>query len=427
MTVNGKPVVGVIGLGKLGLPLAITLAMGGYEVIGHDIDPARMTSAALAPWEVAPAGTGSLLDAYTSSGVHMRFADLDTAVNQTDCVLVAVETPHEPRYEGITPLPDSRADFDYAPLRSAVSAIVHTARRTVPLGIISTVLPGTVRRDVAPLTAHHPLVYCPQFIAMGQVARDFLNPEFILIGTDSDDTTIESVFAGLAPSAPVLRMSTESAELTKVVYNTYISTKVAVSNLVQQLSDLVGADAADVFGAMRIAGRRLASPAYMGPGLGDGGPCHPRDNIALSWLAREHGLGSDLFTTLMDVRHAYMDWLADRFVAAAGDRPLVVLGTAYKSGVPIETGSAAVLLTHLLRRRGLNFTTIPTPAELPRLESAGAHAYFVGCPEPGFYQQPYQPGSLVFDPWHLGRAHPGVELVRPGSRSRHPAPQAAAW
>ena len=412
-------VVGVVGLGKLGLPLAVTLALEGFSVIGHDRDSSRMTPLALAEWELDRTGSGSLLDEWRRSGsTDLRFMELSTLVDLADCILVAVETPHAPLYEGVTALPETRADFDYTALRGAVSEIVAIANGNLAIGIISTVLPGTTRREILPLTGDHSLVYCPQFIAMGRVSQDFLDPEFILIGTDSDDDRIESVFKALAPTAPTLRMHFESAELTKTIYNTYISTKVAISNLIQQISGVTGADAKDVFSAVQQAGKRITSSSYMGPGLGDGGPCHPRDNIALSWLVRSIGLKSDLFTTVMDVRYEHTVWLAEEFLSAAGDRPLVILGMAYKPGVPIETGSAAVLLAQILRNRGVEFKVVTTSDDGKSAYAEGEarpHAYFIGCPEPEFYKAEFADGSIVFDPWYRAVPADNIEVVHPGS------------
>ena len=130
-------------------------------------------------------------------------------------------------------------------------------------------------------------------------------------------------------------MSYESAELAKVSYNTFVTAKITVANVVRQMAQLVGASAADVFTVLQSAGQRLTSASYLGPGLGDGG-CHPRDNIALSWLAGKLGLNADLFTALMRQREAYVGWLGDELEAAGGDRPMILLGTAYKPGVRRE-------------------------------------------------------------------------------------------
>ncbi len=377
-----------------------------------------MSVAALSPLERAPGGPGRLADLVEPS-LPLTFSSLEDLVRGSDCVLVAVETPHSAAHEGITPLPDARADFDYRPLLKAVGDLVAVADRPMEIGIISTVLPGTVRRLVLPLLGDHRLVYCPQFVAMGQVASDLFGPEFVLIGRDQTGPSVVSeVLAGLS-DAPVFDVGIETAELTKVVYNTFVSAKVTISNVVQQMAHETGADAGDVFRIVRAADRRLMGPAYIGPGMADGGPCHPRDNIALSWLMRTTGAGADLFGDLMRSRQAYVEWLGARFVELAGSLPLVLLGTAYKPGTDLRTGSSAQLLATLLQLQGAQVTVVHTSADLATtLAAEEPAAFFVGCPEPEFVRRNWPEGSVVIDPWHVVEPAEGVTVHRLGANGK---------
>jgi UDPglucose 6-dehydrogenase len=176
-----------------------------------------------------------------------------------------------------------------------------------------------------------------------------------------------------------------------------------------------GADASEVFRIIRAADQRLLSDAYIGPGMGDGGPCHPRDNVALSWLARRTGMGSDIFTAVMEARQAYVEWLGEQFIEVSAGMPLVLLGTAFKQGTDIETGSSTVLLANLLRLRDVNVTNVRTPRDLStgRIPE-GAAAFFLGCPEPEFIAFPFPRGSVVVDPWHRVPQRDGVSMFRIG-------------
>jgi UDPglucose 6-dehydrogenase len=409
--------VGVVGLGKLGLPVAVTMAMRGYEVLGYDRDPARMTLSALAAHERGPDGTGSLASCVDDS-LPLRFTGLAELLGAADCVLVAVETPHGPLYEGITPLPNSRSDFGYDALVNAVGDVVRQAPRAMEIGIVSTVLPGTIRTRIVPLTAGHTLVYCPQFVGMGTVAADLCDPEFTLLGCDDPPATVIPEVLCKLGDAPVFRVSYETAELAKVVYNTFVSAKVTLANVVQRMSHEVGADAGDVLAVIRSADRRLISDAYLAPGMADGGPCHPRDNIALSWLARRHGGGADIFSAVMETRQAYVEWLGSRLLDLAAGRPVVVLGTAFKPGTDLQTGSSTVLLLNLLRLRDVRPTVVATPADLDSQPPvADAAAFFLGCPEPQFVGYPFPAGSVVVDPWHVVQGRDGVDVMWIGAAS----------
>jgi UDPglucose 6-dehydrogenase len=393
--------VGIIGLGKLGLPTAATLALHHITIYGYDRDSSRMSLSALSGAELGRNGSGTLREEVMGFEHHLHFASLEELIEHSDCILVAVETPHGPLFEGTTPLPMSRQDFDYSALTAVLETLFAAGRPDVPIGIISTVLPGTIRRLLEPYGAERSVVYCPQFIAMGSVSRDLINPEFVLLGTNGTPSGIlREVFSRLS-SAPVYEVTYETAELAKVLYNTVISAKVAIANLVQVLASETDANAADVLSILRAANRRLASPAYLGAGMGDGGPCHPRDNIALSWLVRRVGFSADLFTSVMEVREAYVEWLGRLWLRAAAGLPLILLGTAYKQGTDITTGSSAVLLLSLLQASGIQVSTVVDEKELTReLDLIGPACLFVGTPEDSFIDYDFPPGSVVVDPWH---------------------------
>lgn len=409
--------IGVVGLGKLGLPVAVTLAMRGHKVLGHDKNPDRMSLTALSIHERDVDRAAALVDAVDAS-LPLRFTSLEEMLVEVSCVFVLVETPHGAAYDGSTPLPESRADFGYDALTDALTEIARAASRPIEIGVMSTVLPGTIRARVLPLTGGHPLVYCPQFVGMGTVAADLCEPEFVLMGCDgAPPPVIESVLTGFDGDAPVLVMDYESAELAKVVYNTFISAKVTVANVVQRMAHEVGADAAAVYDVINAADRRIISTAYIGPGMGDGGPCHPRDNIALSWLSRATGDTSDLFTAVMRSRQAYVEWLGGLFVELAGNLPLVLLGTAFKPGTDLEAGSSAVLMANLLRLAGVEVTVVPGPADLFRAALPDEPtAYFIGNPSAEFVEHPFPAGSVVVDPWHRVRQRDGVAVHHVGSR-----------
>src|SRR5690606_1375740 len=113
-----------------------------------------------------------------------------------ELIFVPIQTPHKPRYEGITPLPNERVDFDYSYLKAGIKALSDEIARQGKdkiVIIISTVLPGTIEREIKPLLNEHvKLAYNPFFIAMSQTISDFLYPEFVLLGVD-DKEAVETV------------------------------------------------------------------------------------------------------------------------------------------------------------------------------------------------------------------------------------------
>lgn len=406
--------IGMVGLGKLGLPVATAMAARGLDVYGYDPHvwqyPADL-SYEQGLEEVAKDARG-----------RMHFCGLNEVIQNCDVIMVAVQTPHEPRFEGVTPLPEDRADFDYSFLRRAVAQTGGEAAlqgRQVTLAIISTVLPGTMEREIRPLLGSHAkLVYNPSFIAMGTTIRDFIDPEFVLLGGDEDDR-VADVYRKLRPFMPFYRTTIENAELIKVAYNTFIGLKVAFANTLMEVCHKAGCDVEAVTGALKKAHRRLISPAYMDGGMGDGGGCHPRDNIALSWLARELDLSHDLFEDVMACREDQARWLADLVLEhqRRTGLPVGILGIAYKPGSHITTGSPARLVKAMLKECPNSVSTYDPHVGIGTEEtrgSAGPMVWLVGCKHHEFPDLKFPTGSVVIDPFRYMPDQDGVTVVRIG-------------
>lgn len=245
--------IGFIGVGKLGLACAEMVAEV-HDVVGFDIK-------ARSPANFKMVGT-------------MR-----EAVVGRDIIFVAVETPHDPRYDGKAPtshLPNR--DFDY----SVVIEVLKQANEHLIEGqllvLISTVLPGTCRAELQKHVSKADFIYNPYLIAMGTVKWDMVNPEMIMIGTRNGDLGVhgerlKAFYASIMQNDPRYVVGTwEECECVKVFYNTFISAKVSLVNMVQDVSERLGnVDAGLVCKALADSTHRITGPAYMTPGMGDGG------------------------------------------------------------------------------------------------------------------------------------------------------------
>lgn len=453
--------VGFVGMGKLGTPLAVALARR-HPVIAHDAVPELNRKRV--PWphqELGPYLRDDFQGLY--AGADITFVPdpgtLAERVGPGGLIFVAVQTPHGPEYEGVTRVPETRADFDYTHLRVAARALATARRPGQIIVIVSTVLPGTLRREVVPiLGGTQGLVYNPCFAAMTQVMHDFLDPEFVLLGGD-DLTTLdrlERFYDGLLTQTwgnrgedsccpPIHKVSLESAELAKVVYNTYVTAKITISSTVMEVCHKTpGANVDEVSGVLKTATRRILGPSYMDGGVGDGGPCHPRDGIAMSFLAEELSLSFDLFGQLMLAREAQAQWLANLAASTAQDRglPLVLLGKAYKPGTALTAGSCALLVANLLRERGQPFEHYDPLADRPRVTPPMVAAatdeerrilygdpnapgpqgmifmsprvFLIATKHEVFRRYQFAPGSVVLDTFRYLPDQEGVEIVRVG-------------
>jgi UDPglucose 6-dehydrogenase len=341
--------VGMVGLGKLGMPVALAIEAAGHEVVGWDPSHEVAQTIRHKSLPYREEGAQELLD-----GSAIALTQPAEIAAWADLIFLAVQTPHAPEFEGTTRLTDARADFDYEHLISALQSVDDAK---CPVVVISTVLPGTL----ASLGATH-VLYNPFFIAMGTTIPDFRNPEFVLVGTDGAHSGPLREFYATIHDRPVFVTTIKTAELTKVAYNTFIGLKIAFANTMMELCEQTGADVDDLVDALSLADKRVISSAYLRGGMGDGGGCHPRDNIALSWLAREVGLSYDLFGALMECREKQTEWLADRieeeaFMASCPgeDVPVEILGKAYKPETNLTVGSPATLLANILTERGVDF------------------------------------------------------------------------
>jgi UDPglucose 6-dehydrogenase len=297
--------------------------------------------------------------------------------------------------------------------------------------VISTVLPGTMRKIMSGLSEFVQIVYNPYFIAMGTVLKDFYEPEFVLVGCDNDRLAgALRAFYGTICQAPVFTTSVESAELIKVSYNTMISMKIAFVNQLMEICDkLPGSNVDDVTTALKMSGRRLVSQAYMTAGLGDGGGCHPRDNIAMSWLARELDLKFDFCDAIMQAREAQTEYLADLIVdeSKRTNLPVIILGRAFKPNIRLDTGSCSVLLATLVRERIRDVTVVDPVADaetpgaptLADVEKMSPSVFVVATKHDVFGGLVFPAGSVVIDPHRYVRAQPAdanVSVIYVGKR-----------
>ena len=202
--------------------------------------------------------------------------------------------------------------------------------------------------------------------------------------------------------APVYDTTIENAELIKVLYNTFISTKLSFTNVVMEMcSKLPNTNCDDVMNALVLGNKRILAPSYWSGGMGDGGGCHPRDNIALSWLSNNLDLSHNWFDNIMKQRENQTDWMADLVISNSNGRDIVILGKSFKPETNITTGSAAVLLKNLLVEKGIDvidWDPFVDEDELKLLPNT-PRCYFIGTKHDEFLDYNFEEGSVVIDPW----------------------------
>jgi UDPglucose 6-dehydrogenase len=364
------PRVSIIGLGKLGAPMAAVMAAKGFEVVGLDLNDKFVAAINKG---VAPVEEPQLQEYLDKGRQRLRAtSSYAEAVNGSDVTFIIVPTP-------------SGADraFSNKFVLSAVRSIGEVLRNKPSRHIVvvtSTVMPGSTGGEIQSaleeaagrkVGSHLGLAYNPEFIALGTVVRDMLRPDFILIGESDRETgeLLEGIYKKSCDNEPLIRrMSFVNAELTKISVNTYVTTKISYANMLAEMCDkLPGADV-DVVSTAVGSDTRVGSK-YIKGAIGYGGPCFPRDNKAFAALGRTLGVRCDL----AEATDAINDHQIQRLIGAVqahstpGQR-VGVLGLSYKPDTPVVEESQGVALAAQLSAEGY-LVTVYDPAAMPAAES----------------------------------------------------------
>lgn len=408
--------VGFIGIGKLGMACAEVMATK-HNVTGYDIYPK------------------------TSDKIKIVNRLSDAVLGQ-DIIFIAVQTPHDPAYDGSAPIAHlENKDFNYDVVTDVIKQVNCWARPYQLVVLISTVLPGTVRGQLVKYLTNSRFVYNPYLIAMGSVEWDMVNPEMVIIGTEDGSLTGDAqelidFYKTIMKNNPRYEVGTwDEAECIKVFYNTFISAKIGLANMIQDVAIKQGNINVDIVtNALANSTMRIMGPKYMTAGLGDAGPCHPRDNIALRYLADRLDLGYDLFDAIMHAREIQAENMA-KFVHRAsvtetGMLPIYIHGKAYKPDVTYLEGSYSLLVGHFLEQMGAEVHYIDplTEPDVPRSVCGVvllAHNKQITYGYAGVQdeQQLYctiEDGSVIIDPWRkYNTTNTNIKVIHYGNTRKN--------
>ena len=403
--------VGFIGVGKLGMACAETMA-SQHNVTGYDIYPVKSDKIKIA-------------------------TQLEDAVLGKDLVFIAVQTPHDPSYGGAEPITHLKnKDFDYTVVNEVLRQVNAVATPDQLVVLISTVLPGTTRRELKNNITNARFIYNPYLIAMGSVEWDMVNPEMVIIGTEDGSETgdaklLTNFYNTLMENDPRYVVGTwDEAECIKVFYNTFISAKIGIVNMIQDVAVKQGNINVDVVTkALADSTMRIMGPKYMTAGMGDAGPCHPRDNIALRYLAENLDLGYDMFDTIMKAREIQAKNMARYIYDNRGGLPVYIHGKAYKPGVAYLEGSYSLLIGYYLNQMGIVPEYIdPLTEERNPVSVRGCillahnqqitYGYAGVDSEQKLYCE-FEDGSIVIDPWRKFATPKNIKVIHYGNTRNH--------
>ena len=353
-----KNLISIIGLGKLGASMAAAMADRGFHVIGVDVSKAAVDNLNAGKAPVQETNLQDYIDRNrTRLSATLSHRD---AIMQSDITFVIVPTPS-----------DKNGAFSIKYAATAFAAIGKALKEkkgyhTVVL--TSTVLPGSTRYGLLSVLERESgkvcgkdfgLCYSPEFIALGSVIHDFLNPDFLLVGEfdKKSGEILESYYKKIMENKPPCkRMSIENAELAKISLNSYVTMKITFANILTELCEkLPGGDVdvvSDAIGLDKRIGRK-----YLTGGLGFGGPCFPRDNVALSYFAGSLGVRNEIAEATDRFNRTIPSRFADRLIPLVKPGLTVaILGLSYKPFSCVVEESQSILLAQAFARN--NFSVI---------------------------------------------------------------------
>ena len=343
---------GVVGLGYVGLPLAVEKAKAGFKVIGFDVQPQKV--------EMVNAGhnyIGDVVDSDLEKIVkdgYLRATSDFAAVASCDCVCIAVPTPL-----------DAHQQPDISYVRSSAESIMPHMHKDMLIVLESTTYPGTTEELLKPILEKSGLkcgedfylAFSPERVDPGNLIYKTKNTPKVVGGITPECTDVAATLYEAVLEAPVHRVSCPAvAEMEKILENTYRNVNIGLVNEMAMLCDRMGINVWEVIDAAKSKPYGFQA-FYPGPGLG--GHCIPLDPYYLSWKAREYGFHTSMIESSMMINDRMPEYCVDRAMEALNDHKkamngakVLVLGVAYKQDIDDYRESPAIRVIETLRKRG---------------------------------------------------------------------------
>jgi len=353
----------VIGIGRLGLCTALVFEKAGYKVLGVDINSNYVASINSKTFRSPEPGVNEML----AQSVNFRATDsFEEGLNFSDIYYIMVDTPSTP----------SKEAYDHSKLGKVLSVINKHKVKNKHIVIGCTIFPGYIRtvgkfliRDCENTT----LSYNPEFIAQGTIIHGLENPDIVLIGEGSPEAgaRLDEIYRRTCKNNPkICRMSPDSAEITKLAINCFVTTKIAYANMIGDIADQTpGADKFAILQA--VGGDKRVGSLYLKPGYGFGGPCFPRDNRALGSYAQLVGI-EPIIPRATDASNAlHTQYMIDQLLAENRDE-YVFESVTYKDNcpVPIIEESQKLIIAAALAKQGKHVIIIDIPVVIKEVQEA---------------------------------------------------------
>jgi UDPglucose 6-dehydrogenase len=345
--------IAVVGTGYVGLVLGACLAENGNNVICVDKDQDKLAKLAAGKMPIYEPGLEEIVRRSCADEDRLSFtSDLTRAVRASEIVFIAVGTPQGE---------DGSADLQYVLGvardigRALQKYTVIVDKSTVPVGTAVKVRNTIARETDQPFS----VVSNPEFLKQGAAIEDFMKPDRVVIGVETDDARAAALMRELyAPftrtGAPILMMDTASAELCKYAANSILATRISFMNEIANVCELVGADVDQVRKA--IGADRRIGPSFLFPGVGYGGSCFPKDVLALLKSSSDHEYDFRILRAVDEANHAQKERLVTKIAAhfrELSGLTIAVWGLAFKPRTDDMREAPAITIINQLLERGV--------------------------------------------------------------------------
>lgn len=336
--------------------MAACFAARGFDVVAVDVDANKVDAINRGASPIFEPGVEEMMA--SAAGRLTATQDIEAAVLATTITFVVVATPSEP--DGSFSL------RNVLPVCEKIGVALRNKNDFHIVVLTSTVMPGStgggVRATLEKVSGLQAgrgfgLCYNPEFIALGSVVRDFLNPDFLLIG-ESDERSgkiLERIYHRVCDNKPpALRLTFVDAEIAKLAVNTFVTTKISFANMLARICERVpGSNVDAVTGALGMDSR--IGPRYLKGAISYGGPCFPRDNVALASLAKRVEAPADIAQATDSFNRGQMRWLADLVQKClSGCGTAGILGLTYKPHTDVVEQAPGWVLAQELTSRGVS-------------------------------------------------------------------------
>jgi UDPglucose 6-dehydrogenase len=346
--------IAVVGLGKLGLCSALCFAKAGYEVKGYDLSKKVIENIKKKKiYNYEP----KIID-YLKKYRKLKISNKIKSIIDCNVIFVIVPTPSQKNYS-----------FSNKYILSFLKKYLYiTKKKNFHIVISSTVMPNSCSRFVSfiekntglKINIDFNLSYNPEFIALGNTLQNFLNPDFILIGSSNQKAASEltKIYKKTVKTKYYNVMSLESAEITKIALNSFLTLKISYANLLLRISNkFKNANVHDIIKAM--GNDRRVSPYYFKPGLPFAGPCFPRDNEAFNYLQKKIKLKNQYITNAtIKSNYEHIKFLNKKIISLINLKKyklICIAGFAFKNNTSVTERSYGLILANLLKKNKIKF------------------------------------------------------------------------